>query len=90
METVMYVRLIVVAALTLTMGNPLLAEPAKTHDQQPTAQPATPPAAVVLASAETVSGAAPSADQPATPAKRPRVARVTTCRCGDQQAQNQQ
>ena len=86
----MYARLIVVAALTLTMGNPLLAEPAKTRDQQPQARPATPSAAVVLASAETIRDVAPSADQQAAPVKRPRVARVTTCRCGGQQAQDQQ
>ena len=86
----MYARLMVVAALTLVMGNPLLAEPAKTRDPQPQVQPATPPAAVVLASAETIRDVAPSADQQAAPVKRPRTARVTTCRCGGQQVPDQQ
>jgi hypothetical protein len=41
---------------------------------------------VVLASADQVGDVQASADQPAAPVKRPRAARVTTCRCGDQQA----
>ena len=86
----MYARLTVIAALTMVMGNPLLAEPAKSRDPQPHAQPATPPAAVVLASAETIAASPPSADQPTAPVKRPRTARVTTCRCGGQQAQDQE
>jgi len=43
-------------------------------------------AQVVLASAERdpkAESPAPEAQQPATPAKKPRAARVTTCRCGD-------
>jgi hypothetical protein len=89
METAMQARLMIITAAALTIATSALAEPAKPHGaQQP--QPATPPAEVVLASAETVHDAAPSADQPAAPVKRPRVARVTTCRCGDQQAQDQQ
>ncbi len=48
------------------------------------------PADMVLASAETVHAseqAQPQAQTPAPPAKRVRVARVTTCRCGDTTAQ---
>ena len=85
----MHARLMIIAAAALTISTSAFAEPAKTPAaKQP--QPATPPAEVVLASADTVRVAAPSADQPAAPVKRPRVARVTTCRCGDQQAQDQQ
>jgi hypothetical protein len=89
METVMYARLMVIAALALT-GNPAFAEPAKEREPRAATQPSTPPAAVVLASAETIADVAPSAGQPAVPVKRPRAARVTTCRCGDQQAQPDQ
>jgi hypothetical protein len=89
METAMQARLMIIAAAALTIATSAFAEPAKPHAAQPP-QAATPPAEVVLASADTVHETAPSADQPTAPAKRPRVARVTTCRCGDQQAQEQQ
>jgi hypothetical protein len=88
MEIVMHARLMVIAAAALVVGTSAFAEPPKTRGAQP-AQPATQPAAVVLASAETVRDTAPSADQPAAPVKRPRAARVTSCRCGDQQATDQ-
>ena len=83
----MQVRLMVIAAAALTIGTSAFAEPAKTHGSQAT-QPATPPATVVLASADTVRDPTPTASQNAAPVKRPRVGRVTTCRCGDQQAQD--
>ena len=88
----MYARLIVIAAATLTVANPAFAEPAKPHGQEPATQPATRPAAVVLASADTVREVTPSStDQAAPQVKRPRTARVTTCRCGDpSQASEQQ
>jgi hypothetical protein len=89
METAMQARLMIIAAAALTIATSAFAAPAKTHGA-PQPQSATPPAEVVLASADTVRDVAPSADQPAAPVKRPRVARVTTCRCGDQQAQDQQ
>jgi len=83
----MYARLMVIAAAALTVGTSAFAEPPKTRGAQ-TSQPATPPAAVVLASADQIRDVQPNADQPA-PVKRPRTARVTTCRCGDQQASDQ-
>ena len=86
----MYARLIVIAAAALTVANPVVAEPAKPRAAEPTTQPATRPAAIVLASAETVGDVPPSTEQAAPPVKRPRTARVTTCRCGDQQASDQQ
>jgi hypothetical protein len=88
MEMVMYARVMVIAAAALMVGTSALAEPPKTRDAQP-AQPATPPAAVVMASAEQIRNVPPSADQQSVPVKRPRAARVTTCRCGDQQASDQ-
>ena len=90
----MTVRLMFIAAAALTIGTSALAQPARTEDHAN--QPANRPAAIVLASAEAAQAPAPapSADQPTPPAaKRPRTARVTTCRCGDPQpgeAQDQQ
>jgi hypothetical protein len=88
MEIVMHARLMVIAAAALVVGTSAFAEPPKTRGAQP-AQPAPQPAAVVLASAESVRDTAPDADQPAAPVKRPRAARVTSCRCGDQQVTDQ-
>jgi hypothetical protein len=88
MEMVMRARVIVIAVAALVVGTSAFAEPPKTRGAQP-AQPTTPPAAVVLASAEQIRNVPPSADQQAVPVKRPRTARVTTCRCGDQQASDQ-
>jgi hypothetical protein len=74
----MLARSIVIAvAAALSVATPALAEPAKPQDS---AQPASRP--IVLASADAVSKPATAADQQ-VPVKRPRVARVTTCRCGD-------
>jgi hypothetical protein len=89
MEMVMHARLTIIAAAALVLGTSAFAEPVKTRGAQP-AQPATPPAAVVLASADQIRDVPASADQPAAPVKRPRAARVTTCRCGDQQASAEQ
>jgi hypothetical protein len=73
----MLVRSIVLAAaLTATAA---FAEPAKPQSQESSQTPSRP---VVLASAEGAKAPVAAADQQA-PAKRPRVARVTTCRCGD-------
>ena len=74
----MLARSILIAA-SLTAATAVLAEPPKPQAQPPS-QPSSRP--IVLASAETVKGPAAAADQQA-PAKRPRVARVTSCRCGD-------
>ena len=90
MEKVMYPRLIAIAAV-LTIGSAALAEPPKSPAAQPP-QPQPRPAQVVLASADVVHAPAPDSAQPApAPAKR-RIARVTTCRCGDPQpgADNQE
>lgn len=78
----MHARFIVIAVAALASTSAFAAEPAK-----PAPQPAarTQPR-VVLASAEQVQTAAP-ADQQAVAPKPHRIARVTTCRCGGQQAQ---
>jgi hypothetical protein len=82
----MHVRFAVVAAATLLGAAAVAAaEPASAPAKAP-AQPQSHPAPVVLASADQVQ--APAADaQPAAQPKRARVARVTTCRCGDPQVQ---
>lgn len=82
-------RRLVIAAAALMFAAPGLSEPAKTPATDP-AHPAARPVEVVLASAEQVRSPAATADETAAPVKRPRVARVTTCRCADQQAQEQQ
>ena len=85
----MHARLVMIAAAALTIGATAAAEPPKSEPRD-TAQPANRSAEVILASADQVRAvpvadeAVPAADQPvATPAKRPRAARVTSCRCGE-------
>jgi hypothetical protein len=74
-------RPLTVIAGMLMLSGPALADPSK---QASPAQPGARPA-VVLASADTVRTPAQDSAQPTSaPAKR-RVARVTTCRCGDPQ-----
>jgi hypothetical protein len=85
METVMCTRLMVIAAAASMLGTSAFAEPPKPHGA-PATQPATPPAQVVLASADQIRDPVPTAEQVTPPVKRPRVGRATTCRCGDQQA----
>lgn len=87
----MHTRFMLVAALAaMTLSAPVGAEPAKAP-AQPAAQPNR-PAEILLASAEirapgqTVEAAQGEAQSPA-PAKRPRAARVTTCRCAGQTPQ---
>jgi hypothetical protein len=75
----MLARSIVIAVAALSVAAAALAEPAEPQPQD-SVQPASRP--IVLASAEVVSKPATAADQQ-VPVKRPRVARVTTCRCGD-------
>jgi hypothetical protein len=84
----MRARLMIIAATALTVGTSALADPPKSREAQ-AAQPASPPAQVLMASVES-GDPAPAADQAPPPVKRPRVARVTSCRCGDQQASDQQ
>lgn len=81
----MTVRWMMIGAIAWSAAAMAVAEPAqptgRTSDQQSNRG-----APVVLASAERIPEAdarGEEAQEPATPAKRPRAARVTTCRCGD-------
>ena len=85
----MHARLMAIAAAALTLGTAAFADPPKTRDAHP-AQQASPPAQVVFASADQSEEPTPPTQQATPPVKRPRVGRVTTCRCGDQQASDQQ
>lgn len=78
-------RYLLIVSTALAIGTAAVAaDPAKPEAQEP-AQPTARPAAVVLASADQVQPSTPALqEQGATPVKRPRAARVTTCRCGDQ------
>lgn len=76
------------AALAAMTAPSMAAEPTKAPAPQPTS--ANRPAEVLLASSA-IRGAAQQPDgQASPPAKRPRAARVTSCRCGDQGAAPQQ
>jgi hypothetical protein len=79
METIMRAQLFAIALLLAPAGAGA-AEPAKSNAQAPAAQQA--PAKIVLASAEDVHSPSATTQRDAAPAKR-RIARVTTCRCGD-------
>lgn len=86
----MSVRALVIAAATLMSASVLSAQPPKAP-AHPQAQPLSRPAEVVLASADETGNAAPDANpQNSAPPKHPRVARVTTCRCGDPQQPEEQ
>ncbi len=85
----MNARLMLIAASALSLATVAVAEPAKSPP------PAAPSGAkerpVVLASAE-IPGAVTAASvdgaaAPAVPARKPRTARVTTCRCADTPSQ---
>ena len=79
----MRVRTLTIAATVLTCASIATAEPAKPEAREPSGNATRP--AVVLASAEQAQTPAPAnSEQAAAPVKRPRVGRVTTCRCGDQ------
>ena len=81
------VMIIAAAALSLSTGA-LAADPAKPDSRD--AQASVPAAKeLVLASAEVKSPSPGGDPQVAAPVKR-RTARVTTCRCGDPQPQNEQ
>ena len=77
----MKIRFVLIAA-ALMSGTAFAAEPPKAPVEQ-AAQPPRSNASVVLASADEVRAPSTGDQQPATPVKH-RVARVTTCRCGDQ------
>jgi len=89
-EPVMLARFTLIAVASLTSVSAFAAEPTKAPvpvpapTQQHPAQPQ-----VVLASAEDVHAPATTDQQAPTPPKH-RAARVTSCRCGDQQAQPEQ
>jgi hypothetical protein len=82
MESVMHARLLMFAAVGMTLGTAAPADPPKPAAQN-TSQPSNRPPPVMLASADPVRTPGPS-DQSTTPAKPHRAARVTTCRCGGQ------
>jgi len=87
----MYGRYLMIASASLLVAGSASAEPSKPA-AQPQAQPAqSQPAKVVFASADQVETPVGVAEaQAAAPAKKPRAARVTTCRCGAQTPQNDQ
>jgi hypothetical protein len=79
-ESVMKARFVLVAA-TLISGSAFAAQPVKPASQ-PAAAPQNVSAPIVLASADDVRQPAATEQQAPTAPKR-RIARVTTCRCGD-------
>ena len=79
----MHARFVLIAA-ALMSANAFAAEPHKAPDRSP-AQPQTAAPSLVLASAEAVQTPAAAGQSATAPGKRPRVGRVTTCRCGDPQ-----
>ena len=83
----MHTRFMLIAAVSLLSTAAIAAEPTKAPDSAPKpAQPHPAPAQVVLASASDVQAPAPADQQHAPAPVKRRVARVTSCRCGDQQA----
>ena len=88
----MFTRTLLIGSTILALAAPVAADPANPVQRESAVQaPANRPAQVVLASAEQVQAEVPADTQAAaTPPKRPRAARVTSCRCGDQAAQPEQ
>ena len=76
----MHARFVLIAAASLVTSSAFAAD-APTVPVHPASQPQSSP--VVLASADQVR--APSAEQQAPAPQKRRIARVTTCRCGDPQ-----
>jgi hypothetical protein len=81
----MHSRYLLAVSAALAIGSAASAgEPVK-PEARDSAQPTSRPAQVVLASADQVQTTPPGvSEQVAAPVKRPRAARVTTCRCGNQ------
>ena len=75
----MHVRFSIFAAATLTLAATAVAQPA--HAPTAADRPSSRPAPVILASADHVASPG-AADTGQAPPKRPRAARITTCRCG--------
>jgi hypothetical protein len=90
MEGFMNSRYLMIASAALALAGGAAAEPVKPADQ-PTVQPANNrPAEVVLASAEQApTPAGVTQAQAAAPVKKPRAARVTSCRCAGQTPENE-
>ena len=80
----MNARFVLIPAV-LVSASAFAAEPPKAP-VQPADQQQPAPAQVVLASATDIHASTPDPHSP-TANKRPRVARVTTCRCGGQDAE---
>ena len=80
----MSARLVVIAAAMIAAGTAVAAEPPK---EPAKAQRPNRPAQVMLASADQVPTPLTPDQANPPPPKRPRAARVTTCRCGDQAAE---
>ena len=83
----MNARFVIFASAALSAGAPVAADPPKVPPRE-IVQPHGQAREVVLAAADAVPTPTPAPDQqsPAAP-KRPRFTRVTSCRCGDPQAQ---
>lgn len=80
----MTVRLMIAAAATLSIASAsFAADPAKNEIRDDSAK--TPPAELVMASADVKSPAPVAAAQQAPAPVKRRAGRVTTCRCGDPQ-----
>ena len=79
----MHTRCLLIASAALAIASAAGAEPPKAEVRE-TVKAADRSAEVVLASAEQVPPVPAGEAQAATPAKRKRAARVTTCRCADQ------
>ena len=74
-------RYLLIGSAALALAGAAAAAPVKPQEQDPNARPAQ----VVLASAEQVQPEVRAAQPDAAkPAKRPRAARVTSCRCAGQ------
>jgi hypothetical protein len=83
---VMHTRYLLIATAALAAATNAVAEPVKSAPQAESQASTTRPAAVMMASADQIQTPAPIAAQAqdSIPAKRPRAARVTTCRCAGQ------
>jgi hypothetical protein len=76
----MHVRSLLLAAAVIGLASDVGAEPPKSQTI-PLSRRTSP---VVMASAEQIPAGVLSARPTSVPVKRPRAARVTSCRCGDQ------
>jgi hypothetical protein len=82
----MLIRYLLTGAIAATLASGAAAEPAKPEVRE-SAPAANREPQVLLASADTAASVLPQAPETAAvPAKRPRAARVTTCRCANQAA----